>query len=102
MVKRTVPGNILRRAVAVALAGAMTLSLIGCGAQSKEKKAQKEFDEYCNELFVDEMGDNRADHSCQYFCAKDGETPAECSQMNALYCKIGECPLRKELRTRPA
>ena len=33
---------------------------------------------------------------------KDGETPAECSQMNALYCKIGECPLRKELRTRPA
>ena len=51
---------------------------------------------------VDEMGDNRADHSCQYFCAKDGETPAECSQMNALYCKIGECPLRKELRTRPA
>lgn len=51
---------------------------------------------------VDEMGDNRADHSCQYFCAKDGETPAECSQMNALYCKIGECPLRKELRTRQA
>ena len=51
---------------------------------------------------VIEMGDNRADHSCQYFCAKDGETPAECSQMNALYCKIGECPLRKELRTRPA
>lgn len=58
MVKRTVPGNVLRRAVAVALAGAMTLSLIGCGAQSKEKKAQKEFDEYCNELFVDEIGDN--------------------------------------------
>lgn len=51
---------------------------------------------------VDEMGDNRADHSCQYFCARDGETPAECSQMNALYCKIGECPLRKEQRTRPA
>ena len=51
---------------------------------------------------VDEMGDNRADHSCQYFCASDGETPAECRQMNALYCKIGECPLRKELRTRQA
>ena len=58
MVKRTVPGNILRRAVAVALAGAMTLSLIGCGAQSKEKREQKKFDEYCDELFVDEMGDN--------------------------------------------
>lgn len=51
---------------------------------------------------VDEMGDNRADHSCKYFCAKDGETPAECGQMNALYCKIGECPLRKELRARQA
>lgn len=51
---------------------------------------------------VDEMGDNRADYSCQYFCASDGETPAECSQMNALYCKIGECPLRKEQRMRQA
>ncbi len=58
MVKRTVPANILRRAIAVVLAGAMTMSLIGCNAESKEKKAQREFDEYCDELFVDEMGDN--------------------------------------------
>lgn len=58
MVKRKVPGNILRRALAVALAGAMTMSLIGCGAESKEKKAQKAFDEYCDELFIDAMGDN--------------------------------------------
>lgn len=58
MVKRTVPANILRRAIAVVLAGAMTMSLIGCNAESKEKRAQREFDEYCDELFVDEMGDN--------------------------------------------
>ncbi len=51
---------------------------------------------------VDEMGDTGQTIHASISVQKTVQTPAECSQMNALYCKIGECPLRKELRTRPA
>lgn len=58
MGKRAVPGNILRRAVAVTLAGIVTVSLFGCNAETKQQKAQREFDEYCDELFKDMLGDD--------------------------------------------
>lgn len=47
---------------------------------------------------VAEMREDKADKTCQYFVEKEGDLQAECEQMNALYCKCGECPLRKELR----
>ena len=53
MVKRSVPGNIIRRALAVVLAGTLTVSLFGCKTETKEQKAQRQFDEYCDELFKD-------------------------------------------------
>lgn len=58
MSKRAVPGNILRRAMAVTLAGIVTVSLFGCNAETKQQKAQREFDEYCDELFKDMLGDD--------------------------------------------
>mgnify|MGYP002571735593 CR=1 FL=1 len=58
MSKRAVPANILRRALAVVLAGAMTVSLFGCNAETKEQKEQREFNEYCDELFKDMLGDD--------------------------------------------
>lgn len=58
MSKRAVPGNILRRALAVVLAGVMTVSLLGCDAETKEQREQRQFDEYCDELFKDMVGDD--------------------------------------------
>ena len=58
MVKRSVPGNIIRRALAVVLAGTLTVSLFGCKTETKEQKAQRQFDEYCDELFKDVLGDD--------------------------------------------
>lgn len=58
MVKRSVPGNIIRRALAVVLAGTLTVSLFGCKTETKEQKEQRQFDEYCDELFKDVLGDD--------------------------------------------
>ena len=58
MVKRSVPGNIIRRALAVVLAGTLTVSLFGCKTETKEQKEQRQFGEYCDELFKDVLGDD--------------------------------------------
>ena len=42
MVKRSVPGNIIRRALAVVLAGTLTVSLFGCKTETKEQKEQRQ------------------------------------------------------------
>lgn len=51
-------GRLIKKGTAVVLTAAMVLSLAACGEGSKQKKTQEEFDKYCDELFVEMMGDN--------------------------------------------
>lgn len=49
----------IKRGIAVLLCMVMTLSLAACQKpESKEEKAQREFNEYCDQLFLDMVGDD--------------------------------------------
>lgn len=51
--------NKIKRGVAVLLCTVMAFSLTACPKQeSREEKAQREFDEYCDQLFVEMLGDD--------------------------------------------